>query len=261
MSWRQGARSRPSIVRALDRSRSLKPLLSRVQTALRRALCRGNAITINAGPTDEVQLRGLTIDGSGTGANGIVLNSGAGITVTNCVVQNFVPGSGNGILLQPTSGLSFIITNTLLSRNGAFGLYYHPTSGTPAAYGVIDHVIATDNNSGIGIDSSLATGGSTTVAISNSVASNNPGNGIYANTVNSLVLRVSIDGSKISGNGHGIDAEDSSQVFLGSSTITGNTVGVYNNAVPGLMSSWLNNQIAGNGQDGFGAQFLARALR
>ena len=126
---------------------------------------------------------------------------------------------------------------------------------------MIDHVIATDNNSGIGIDSSLATGGSTTVAISNSVASNNPGNGIYANTVNSLVLRVSIDGSKISGNGHGIDAEDSSQVFLGSSTITGNTVGVYNNAVPGLMSSWLNNQIAGNGQDGFGAQFLARALR
>ena len=83
----------------------------------------GNAITINAGPTDEVQLRGLTIDGSGTAANGIVLNSGAGITVTNCVVQNFAPAIGNGILLQPTSGLSFIIANTLLSRNGAYGLY------------------------------------------------------------------------------------------------------------------------------------------
>jgi hypothetical protein len=213
----------------------------------------GNAITINAGPTDEVQLRGLTIDGSGTAANGIVLNSGAGITVTNCVVQNFAPAIGNGILLQPTSGLSFIIANTLLSRNGAYGLYYHPTSGTPAAYGVIDHVIATDNNSGIGIDSSLI-GSTTRVAISNSVASNNPGNGIYANTVivtgNSLL--VSIDGSKISGNGHGIDAEGFSLVLLGSSTITFNTVGVYNNAEPGSMSSWFNNQSAGNGQDVFG---------
>jgi len=30
----------------------------------------GTAITINAGPTDEVQLRGLTINGSGTAAMG-----------------------------------------------------------------------------------------------------------------------------------------------------------------------------------------------
>jgi hypothetical protein len=219
----------------------------------------GTAITINAGPTDEVQLRGLTIDGSGTAANGIVLNSGAGITVTNCVVQNFAPAIGNGILLQPTSGLSFIIANTLLSRNGAFGLYYHPTSGTPAAYGVIDHVIATDNFNGLAFDASLI-GSTTHVAISNSVASNNPGNGIYANTVitgNSLY--VSIDGSKISGNGHGIDAEGLSQVFLGSSTITGNTVGVYNNAAAGSMFSWFNNQIAGNGQDVSG-NVLARFL-
>jgi hypothetical protein len=220
-------------------------------------LCRGNAITINAGPTDEVQLRGLTIDGSGTGANGIVLNSGAGITVTNCVVQNFAPAIGNGILLQPTSGLSFIITNTLLSRNGAFGLYYHPTSGTPVAYGVIDHVIATDNNSGIVIDPSLATGGSTTVAISDSIASNNPGSGI-----NAIGVTVSIVGSKISGNGVGVNVGSfQSSSYLGSSTITGNTIGVNNPPKSGVSGpappitfplfilSWGDNHINGNGTD------------
>src|SRR5215469_9841815 len=35
----------------------------------------GNAININAGPADAVVLRGLTLNGSGIGGNGIVLNS------------------------------------------------------------------------------------------------------------------------------------------------------------------------------------------
>src|SRR5579884_2819618 len=41
----------------------------------------GNAITINAGASDLVTLRGLNIDGLGTGANGIVFNSGGSLSV------------------------------------------------------------------------------------------------------------------------------------------------------------------------------------
>ena len=37
----------------------------------------GNGITINAGTNDSVTLRGLTVDGGGTGSNGIVFNSGS----------------------------------------------------------------------------------------------------------------------------------------------------------------------------------------
>ena len=36
----------------------------------------GDGITINAGINDSVTLRGLTVDGSGSGSNGIVFNSG-----------------------------------------------------------------------------------------------------------------------------------------------------------------------------------------
>jgi hypothetical protein len=44
----------------------------------------------NAGLNNEVQLlRGLTFEGSGVGYNGIVLNVAVGLTITNCVVQNF----------------------------------------------------------------------------------------------------------------------------------------------------------------------------
>src|SRR6202142_776892 len=38
----------------------------------------GNGITINAGP---VTIRGLTVDGGGTGSNGIVFNSGSKLTI------------------------------------------------------------------------------------------------------------------------------------------------------------------------------------
>src|SRR5215472_3490923 len=70
----------------------------------------GDAITINAGATDNIVIRGLSLNGAGVAGptNGIVFNSGGGLTVTNCVVQNFLTtGSdsitGNGILIQPSS--------------------------------------------------------------------------------------------------------------------------------------------------------------
>src|ERR1700730_8578334 len=70
-------------------------------------------ITITAGASDHVALIGLEIDGAGAGYNGIVLNSAGSLTVTNCVVQNFMTGSGisgNGITIATTSGtVSFVI--------------------------------------------------------------------------------------------------------------------------------------------------------
>jgi hypothetical protein len=53
----------------------------------------GNAVTINAGASDAVTLRGLNIDGLGTGQNGIVFNSGANLTVVNCIIRHFVKDS------------------------------------------------------------------------------------------------------------------------------------------------------------------------
>jgi hypothetical protein len=49
----------------------------------------GAGITINAGVSDSVTLRGLTIDGGGAGSNGIVFNSGAKLTIDQCDAINF----------------------------------------------------------------------------------------------------------------------------------------------------------------------------
>jgi hypothetical protein len=211
---------------------------------------QGNAITVNAG-SGNVTLTGLEIDGAGVAYNGIVFNTGDSLTVTDCVVQNFVfDGShsttGNGIFMQPTSAqVTFAITNTVVSNNGLTGYTYFPQSGTTSGYGVIDHVVAT-NNFQYGFV--IATeGGPVTVAVSNSIADNN-GTGILVENGASAPLTVSIDNTGASNNVYGIYAQYTPTVFLGRSVITGNTTaGVVNVTSPNTFYSYQDNRVSGNG--------------
>jgi hypothetical protein len=214
----------------------------------------GSGITITAGGSDNVTLIGLEIDGAGAGYDGIVLNSAGSLTVTNCTLQNFVfDGShgttGDGILMQPTTGtLAFTITNTTASNNGYVGIYFFPPSGSPNANGVIDHVVADVNQYGIAVQSGFATGGSIVVTISDSIASNNSQNGIFAGQ-GPATLKLSIDNVTMSGNGTGIEARTPANVLLGRSVITGNLIGAYNNTSPNTFFSYQDNRINLNGTD------------
>jgi hypothetical protein len=213
----------------------------------------GNGITITAGASDNVALIGLEIDGAGAGYNGVVLNSAGSLTVTNCTVQNFVQNgkdqtTGNGVLMQPTTGtLAFTITNTTASNNGNVGISFLPASGSPSANGVIDHVVADANSSGIVVNPGAATGGSIVVTVSNSIASNNGGGIIASGT--SGTLKLSIDNVTISGTGIGIEADTPANVLLGRSAITGNGTGIYNYTSPNTFYSYQDNRINLNGTD------------
>jgi hypothetical protein len=90
----------------------------------------GSAITISAGASDVVNLRGLTLEGGGVGSNGIVLNSAGGLNVQSCVVRNF---TNVGILLQPANpnpNGSFTIIDTSVENNTSIGIFVAPASGT-----------------------------------------------------------------------------------------------------------------------------------
>jgi hypothetical protein len=206
-------------------------------------------ITINAGSSDAITLNGLIIDGAHAGYNGIVLNSGGSLTVTNCLVQNFVSKgtdfTGDGILIAPTTGtVTFAITNTIVANNGRDGIDYEPPSGTPSAHGVIDHVVTTGNENGIEFSPENATSGVIFAVISNSVVSNNTGIGIFAASNRSGSLSLSIDNASVSGNSPGITAAGPSQVLLGRSVITDNLGdGVMNNTSPNTFYTYGNNQI------------------
>ena len=220
------------------------------------AVASGDAgITISAGSTDTVVLRGLTIDGAGVGSNGIVVNSAGNLTVTNCTLQNFVGSpntNGNGILLQPTSGtLDFTITNTTASNNANAGINYYPPSGSPNANGVIDHVIANGNVEGIGIQTTSASGGTTVVTVSNSIASyNDSGTGIVVQNGSSAPVTASIDNVIASSENTGVFAQGTANVLLGRSVITNNvTYGVLNLTSPNTFYTYGDNRINSNGTD------------
>jgi hypothetical protein len=217
----------------------------------------GNGFTINA-VSGNVTLIGLEIDGAGAAYNGIHFNSGSSLTVTNCVLQNFVQdggpniNTGNGILLAPTSGtVNFAITNTTVSNNAFVGVYYLPPSGSPTAHGIIDRVTATANQSGISVYTGSASGGTTSVVLSNSIASNNSGSGVSVGNGSAPVV-LSIYNVTIGGNGgYGILAIGTAKVLLGHSVLKGNqSSGIFNLTSPNTFYSYRTNQINLNGPTG-----------
>jgi hypothetical protein len=213
-------------------------------------------ITINAGSSDAITLNGLIIDGAGVGYNGIVLNSGGSLTVTDCTLQHFIRNgstndTGNGILMQPTSGtLDFTITNTTAVNNGFIGINYYTRGGSPSAYGVIDHVVTNANFDGMNVNTFISSGGTTVVAVSNSTASNNSSVGIYVN--NGPTTKVTIDNVSITGNDQGIVAFGGTvNVLLGRSVISGNNTGIVNGTSPNTFYTYGDNRINLNGTDGY----------
>jgi hypothetical protein len=189
-----------------------------------------NGITINAG-SGNVTLNGLEIDGAGAAYNGIVFNTGTNLTVSNCVVKDFIQdgsgdgSTGNGIWIAPTSStVNFSIINTTVTNNQWAGISYLPiTSAATTATGTIDHVVAT-NNTNAGIEAALyrASGGSVTVAVSNSIASGNGTYGILANAGSVPHLRVLLDNDQINNNQTGVE-NTSGIVILSRSVIAFNT--------------------------------------
>ena len=170
----------------------------------------GTAITINAGTQEKVVLEGLFIDGHGTGANGIVFNSGYSVTIENCHVRNVTQF---GITLQPNGGTLFNVVNTEVASVGEVGLIIQPAS--PNFNGILSGIFAHDSTTGIEL------AGSSNTSLVNSVAS---------------------------GNNYGIRSLSPANVLVGQTTIASNkTFGIQN--ISGTMQSYGDNYINANGTD------------
>ena len=210
----------------------------------------GDAVTISAPGSDVIILRGLKLNGSGVGYNGVVFNSGGGLTIDNCVMENFATNNvdataGNGVFMRPTGGeLDFVFTNSTFSHNPT-GVLYLPTSGTANLNGAIDHVVMTGNFNGMEI---APHGGTNFVAVSNSTFNSNS-TGIVAFSA-SPPFTVSIDSTNLIGNTTtGIEADGNVKVLLGHSVVTGNQTGV-TNQTSNTFYTYGNNQINLNGTGG-----------
>jgi hypothetical protein len=185
-----------------------------------------NAITINAGASDAVFLRGLNIDGLGTGGNGIRLNSGGKLTVVDCVTRHFNASggggfTGNGIEIVPSSGATKVsISNTIASDNIVVGILFHPT-GSGSVIGVISQTTAANNFTGIDIENSGA-GASATIV--DSIDFNNSSIGVF---LSAMGASMRIDSSVVTGNGTGVSIGfGATASSYGDNKIDGNTTNV-----------------------------------
>jgi hypothetical protein len=181
-----------------------------------------NGIVVQAGANDVVTLRNLSINGIGSGINGIRFLTGAAIVIEDCEIFGFTAAA---IDIAPSAGGRIFVSRSTLTNN-VNGIVVDGTSGAAEArikLSITDMKAA--NNSANGIIAVTAAGRSPIAMVLNRVeASNNNAAGVQA-----------------SGSG--------AAIIIGNSTIVGNATGVGQTNGGGI-ASYKNNLINANGSDG-----------
>jgi hypothetical protein len=199
----------------------------------------GNGITFTT--SGAVSLRGLTIEGNGTGSTGIFYSGVAGsLTIQQCIVRNV---TGDGIAFSPNGTSSLTVSDSYVTNNGGDGIDVVPTGGVVTA--VFNRVEA-DNNAGdgIGVDGNDGAG-TINATVVDSAASGNTGNGFVAlapgRTMNLMLIE-----SVAANNGTGLAANGAdATLWVGQSAVTGNANG-WQAINGGAVQSFGTNQIVGN---------------
>jgi len=211
-----------------------------------------NAIIISTTDTTAVVvLRGLDIEGLGTGLDGVkLLTPIQALHIENCTINAFRGTNGNGIEIAPSSGSTEVYINNTIVRNSGQGsgggILVKPTS-TASVKTVLDNVLIENNLFGLRADASASTGNLDTSVKNGSTGGNTNasllgvGGGIARN-------QMQIDGTIVSDNGFGPRA-DNAMVRFGRTIVTGNGTGL--SAVnSGQLISYGTNQSHGNTIEG-----------
>jgi hypothetical protein len=213
----------------------------------------GNAIFIAAGAGDIISLRGLVLDGAGTGGFGITFLSGSALHVQNCVIRNFEGAAGSvGLLFGPTGTSQLFVSDTLVYNNGqganSGGIFIQPVINGKANV-VLDRVQLENNVVGLKVDgSSNNSANGAFVIVRDSVLAGNAGDGLAASTVagKAGALVFVVDSAFVNNTNNGILANGPhGTVLVGASVIARNGTGI--SAVSGgQIISYQNNDIDGN---------------
>jgi hypothetical protein len=200
-----------------------------------------NAIIVNAGASDRVVLRGLTIEGLNTGLNGIRFIAGLSLSVEDCQINRFAQFA---IDFEPNNGAGapavLMVKNTSIRNNNATGggILVKPAGGT-VARGLLENVVLERNALGLKVEN----GGGMTVH--NSAAIRNTNDGFWAFGGGLINLDES---TTTFNNGFGIKSEGAGSIVKMSRTsILGNTAGGLSALTTGQILTFGNNS---NGDGG-----------
>lgn len=216
-----------------------------------------NGVIINAGAGDVVTLRGLIIEGAGTGLNGIRFLAGKALNVERCLIADFrasTASNGHGISFRPSGASALTLVDTVVENNGigsnGGGILIQPT-GSGTATVDMNRVTVTGNVFGIKVDTTGGTGASK-VTLNNSSVSSSTFSGLVAFTPGGgPAVDFFVNSSAIVNNGsNGIRSEGPNvRVRIADNVITGNATGL-SIASGGAVISFANNRLSGNGVNG-----------
>lgn len=205
-----------------------------------------NGIVINAASTDVITIRGISINGFCNGINGINVLQAKTVNVEDCVIFRF--NTGNGITVNETNGANLNVRNTVIRDNTLDGINVTSSSGFVNV--TLDRVSLNGNGNGL-----HARSGSK-VSARDCVFSNNATNGVFVDAAGAQLAYASIWTSHISMNGgNGVRAGNAgnvggSGVEISQNSIVRNTGNGVLVSTGGVVNTFTNNNIFGNGTDG-----------
>jgi hypothetical protein len=237
-----------------------------------------NAITVSAGSTDVVVLRGLTLDGSsGGGLSGIQFNSGAALHIEDCTINSFgtgiqikpgttsqifikntvvrnsstANGDGNAIEVVPSGGqIQVFIQDTIVGNNGGTGILLAP-SGSATVTASLDNMRMEKNSAGVVANDNVE------VSVRNSVSVGNGSSGFVASSSAGPAV-INVKSSMVSDNPAGINSNGAkSTIDLSRVTVVDNATGL-SATNGGHIVSFGNNKITNNGTNGTPTQTISQ---
>jgi hypothetical protein len=198
-----------------------------------------NGIVINAGPTDVVVLRGLTINGIGTGLKGIDIISAGVVIIEDCFVAQFTP---RGISIEPAmANVKVSISNSKIQASASNGIVVQPANGIQAQVTLDNVDIIDSTNFGLSV-----TAGSSVIIRNSTIADNGLAN-IRADGTGGAAT-IELDNVIVGGSTTGILSVGGATVRVNGSTITDNVTGL--SLSGGTILSFGNNRLSGNGTNG-----------
>jgi hypothetical protein len=198
-----------------------------------------NGIIINgAGIT--VTLRGLSINGGGTGFIGVRILAASKVFIERSVIAGFQVGTGRGVSDERTSG-SFFMTDTIVKNNSQSGVVFVMPAGGTGVKGSFDNCRFEGNGNG-----GLVLSGGAIVSVKDSVTTGNTQAGFFADNGGTLAAQLNLQDCISANNGQGITVQAGGTVRISRVQVTNNTTGL-NPSGGGLISSYGTNNITANG--------------
>lgn len=210
-----------------------------------------NGVVVNAGVNDKIVLRNLTINGAGTGLNGVRFLAGASLLVDKVRItgNGGTSPNGIGIAFLPSGSSRLVVVNSVIANNATGGVLVAPGASGSAQVSISDSQIA--GNTGYGFraqDRSIT-------AVSNCTVTANGYQGILGVSTSQYV-DITVTGCVLTDNGNGplnagaIQSNGAASIVrIAGNTITNNQYGLWGN-VGGNILSFGSNNVTDNDTDG-----------